>query len=425
MKHSNRTTPLLGAATLAATLAAAAPASAQGQDLIVPAGTVITYQTSNGPLRLRNLHIEAGGTLRAWGPEPLRISASRAIIDGTLDASGGNSQGVVTLNTTNIPEPGAPGVAGGGRGGTGSELTTASTPAGTPGLGSYDVPFFIPSVQGGSGGESCYALGDPDARRAAGGGGGALSVNQPVTADPLAEANRGLVATAGFGGSPMGTGAISGGTSQPAPPVGGAAGLPIFRDLDPDNDFWGERIVGGALVVGEASGPWGGRGGGAGGDACRGATFPLLPFNPIGDEKGAGGGGGGGVVLLLARRIEVGPEGRIRADGGHGGGGENTVFFNRVGGGSGGGSGGWIVLEALEIDLSQAGAAAITALGGRGGPGRNNAHDVVGAGGNGGPGVVQLHTPSGTAAELLLPAASDVGDLTSPDGVVLLPVLGG
>ena len=139
-------------------------------------------------------------------------------------------------------------------------------------------------------------------------------MNQPVTADPLAEANRGLVATAGFGGSPMGTGAISGGTNQPAPPVGG---------------------------------------------------------------------------------------------------------------GSGGGSGGWIVLEALEIDLSQAGAAAITALGGRGGPGRNNAHDVVGAGGNGGPGVVQLHTPSGTAAELLLPAASDVGDLTSPDGVVLLPVLGG
>lgn len=37
--------------------------------------------------------------------------------------------------------------------------------------------------------------------------------------------------------------------------------------------------------------------------------------------------------------------GSITADGGHGGGGENTVGFNRVGGGSGGGSGGHIVLS--------------------------------------------------------------------------------
>jgi len=167
----------------------------------------------------------------------------------------------------------------------------------------------------------------------------------------------------------------------------------------------------------------GGRGGGAGGDASLGATFPGALFQPGGDEKGAGGGGGGGLLLVNARVIRVGPTGSVRADGGDGGGGENTFFFDRIGGGSGAGSGGWIILQALQFDLSAAGPDALRALGGRGGRGRNDVHDVQGAGGNGGPGVIQLHTPDGTPGALRLPAGLGLADLTAPDAVVLLPAL--
>ena len=63
------------------------------------------------------------------------------------------------------------------------------------------------------------------------------------------------------------------------------------------------------------------------------------------------------------------------------------------------------------------------ALGGRGGEGRNNLHDVVGAGGNGGPGVIQLHVPSGTSGEILLRPGVSLGELTAPRSHVLLPIL--
>ncbi len=104
-------------------------------------------------------------------------------------------------------------------------------------------------------------------------------------------------------------------------------------------------------------------GGGGGGDAIPSVTFPSIPFGPSSDEKGAGGGGGGGLGILISSYIGIGPTGHIRADGGNGGAGENTFFFNRVGGGSGGGSGGSIVLQAHTIDLSQASDGALTALG--------------------------------------------------------------
>ena len=119
----------------------------------------------------------------------------------------------------------------------------------------------------------------------------------------------------------------------------------------------------------------------------------------------------------------IGPSGALRADGGEGAGGENSLFFDRVGGGSGGGSGGWLVLDALQIDLRLASHDAITALGGRGGEGRNNLHDVVGAGGNGGPGVIQLHVPSGTSGEILLRPGVSLGESPAPRSHVLLPIL--
>ena len=49
------------------------------------------------------------------------------------------------------------------------------------------------------------------------------------------------------------------------------------------------------------------------------------------------GGGGGSLTILCLGDVIIGPAGRIKANGGHGSGGENTAGTNRIGGGSGGG----------------------------------------------------------------------------------------
>lgn len=413
-------TPRTALASFAALLltAAAAP-SGFAQDLVVPSGTTFVYNTDVlGQAQLRLLDIQPGGRLQVTGSRPFSVVAAEVRIDGILDASGQDSPGVGTLNTTSEPEAGALGTGGGGTGGIGSPLTTASSPAGLPGLGAFGQGSG-PAVGGGAGGEASYAIFDRDARRGAGGGGGALATNQPVSMDPDDPDNIGLVSTAGKGGGAMGLGAIS----QSAPAAGGANGMPVFIDSNPDNDFWGRAVTPSGIVRGEVLRPSAGRGGGAGGDAVRSDVFPSLPFTSTGDEKGAGGGGGGGIVAIVARSITVGAEGRILANGGSGGGGENTFFFDRVGGGSGGGSGGWIILDSPSINLSEAGQDAFQALGGRGGQGEQNVFDAVGAGGNGGPGVIQVHTTLGTAAELALPPMVSLGDIASPDPKVLLPVL--
>ncbi|QDV06486.1 hypothetical protein Poly30_19960 [Planctomycetes bacterium Poly30] len=413
-----------------AALALAPLAAAQGQDLIIPSGSTVVYNTAvSGPIEVNRFIIERDATFAVVGTLPLKISAASVEIDGTLSASGQNNSGVTTLNTTNQPSIGSPGAAGGGSGGTGSVLTNASTPAGLPGDEAYGIQFPGLPPGGGQGGETGYAPLGPMAkenRRGAGGGGGALAANQPVSMDPFAEENIGLIALPGMDGGPNGTGAISG-TMRAA---GGLPGLPVFQDGNPDNDFWGMKVTPTGTIIGEVRRPLPGRGGGAGGDAVASATFPLSPFFAGGDEKGAGGGGGGGLVLIVARTFRLGEEGRLMANGGHGGGGENTIFFDRVGGGSGGGSGGWIVLESPMMNLSQASDASITALGGRGGEGRENrfpggpfGNDIPGAGGNGGPGVIQLHVPTGQPSMILLPPNKTLEDLTQPDAHVLLPAL--
>ena len=406
-------------AVAVALLATAAAPSGFAQDLVVPSGTIFVYDTDVlGSAQLRLLDIQSGAILLVRGSRPFSATAAEVRIDGILDASGLDSQGVGTLNTTNQPEPGAEGVGGGGSGGVGSPLMTQSSPRGLSGQGAFGFGSG-PAVGGGEGGETSFSMISKDARRGAGGGGGALAANQPVSNDPNDPANLGLVATPGRNGGAQGLGAIS----QSAPAAGGAPGMPIFIDSNPDNDFWGRAVTPAGIVRGEVDRPSAGRGGGGGGDASRTDMFPAMPFSPAGDEKGAGGGGGGGVVAIVARSISVGPGGRIIANGGAGGGGENTLFFDRVGGGSGGGSGGWIILDSPAINLSAASANAFQALGGQGGAGRNNMTGVVGSGGNGGPGVIQLHTTMGTAAELMLPPMMSLADIASPDPRVLLPVL--
>ncbi|MFT5051227.1 MAG: hypothetical protein ACI8QZ_002637 [Chlamydiales bacterium] len=398
-----------------ALLALVTPSHAQ--DIVVESGEILSFNTNIGPLRLDNLTIEAGGAMIARGRAPLRIYARRSIvIDGVLDLSGSASMGVTTLNTANIPELGSDGGPAGGRGGIASRLTSQSTPEGFPGGGTG------PQSRGGIGGETGFQfiLGAAHERRGAGGGGGALGPDQPVSNDPDADVNVGLVAQAGVDGSSLAFGA----NSQAVTPRAGRSGTTPFMDGDADNDFFGRRReASGAIVHGELAAPIAGRGGGAGGDALPSATFPSAPFTPSSDEKGAGGGGGGGLAILQAPRVSIGGLGAIRANGGDGGGGENTLFFDRIGGGSGAGSGGFLLLQARILDLSAAGPDSLSARGGHGGPGANNQYADVGAGGNGGPGLIQLHLPRGIDG-ILLPPGRTLDDVTTPRAHVLLPERG-
>jgi hypothetical protein len=258
------------------------------------------------------------------------------------------------------------------------------------------------------------------AQRHPGGGGGgsfgpALALVNP---DPFHPSNNGRVALSGLDGSPTALGAIG----MLAPPAGGAAGISPFQDGNPNNDFWGRRFdpVTSTIVVGELSGPRGGGGGAGGGNSIAGSVFPNPNWTPFGDEKGAGGGGAGGLLLVRAQLVRVGPAGRVVADGGRGGTGENTAGLDVIGGSSGGGSGGMIVVHARRVDLSAASNDCFSALGGDGGRGADNQVQGAGAGGDGGPGLIQLHLANGLQ-DVILPGGSTLADLSVPEAHVLLP----
>lgn len=379
-------------------------------DFVVSPGDFVVYDTSSGPLRVRDLIIGAGGTLRVEGERAFILQAGRLVqIDGTLDLSGTDARDVATLNTATFPERGAHGGPGGGEGGTASSVKDNSTPAGLAGLGSDAT------ASGGAGGESGYAptTMSRDARRPGGGGGGVLALDQPESDDPADPANIGLIAESGEDGNVASTGALSG----TSPARGGSKGISVFRDGDPTNDFWGFGLSGGGqLIVGELAFPVGGRGGGAGGDAVPSSVFPHPNFSSASDEKGGAGGGGGGLSLLQTRQLAIGPFGQVLADGGDGARGENVLFLDSIGGNGGGGSGGYVVVRANAIDLSLVSGIAFSAVGGQGPDNRSSSTD--GSGGNGGPGVIQLHTPD--AAGIQLPPGADLADISRPDAWSLL-----
>jgi hypothetical protein len=427
---------------------------------IIPPGQVVIFNTTasiingqvvtGGVVNVNNLHVGDQAVLKIEGPNPFVLTAWGTVtIDGTIDLNGTNSAGVNTLNTTFVPEPGAPGQAGGGGGGVGSPLTTTSSPRGGNGFGAYQN-----TSGGGGGGETGWSHSSAiNTRRGAGGGGGRLGADVPHSSGIsglFEQSIIGLDAESGFANVLAHNGAISG----PGAPQGGGVGRSPFVDGDPRNDFYGvafDRTLG-ETVLGELKTPWAGAGGGAGGDASRvknGETFPGSNFNLGGDEKGSGGGGGAGSAHLLALGpIVFGPDGQIRANGGTGGGGENTIFLNRVGGGSGGGSGGHVVLEtASHVDLSSklpSSREGVMAKGGQGGAGANDVGGaflsasgmketkpkkdactavqqasgiclgpVDGAGGDGSPGLIQLHVPGGSAG-ILLPPGLLLNDVVVP-----------
>ncbi|MFT7540866.1 MAG: hypothetical protein ACI9K5_001831 [Gammaproteobacteria bacterium] len=402
---------MLTATSLSLLAAALCSPTPQGlNSLVVHTGETFTYNTDDGTLRLSDLTIEAGGVFRAQGGAPLILLASGSIrVNGTLDVSGFHASNVATLNTGNVPELGATGGPSGGVGGTGSSVTTDSTPAGTDGMAS-DF-----SSVGGGGGETGYA--DPslgsDSRRPGGGGGGVLAADQPESDDAGDPSNQGLIVGPGLDGASSANGALTGAP----PPLGGAVGQSVFIDGDPTNDFWGRGLTDdGHLILGELSFPVGGRGGGAGGDAVPSTVFPHQNWTVSSDEKGGAGGGGGGLAFVQGHRLVIGSSGRILADGGSGGLGENTLFLNSIGGNGGGGSGGFLVLRASEIDLTRASEDALSAVGGVGA--QNMVTSTEGGGGNGGPGVIQLHTPR--SARVRLAAGTTLADFSRPDARSLL-----
>ena len=408
----------------------------------------------NGVIDVRRMRVGHGAVLKFIGPNPVTVLASGEVeILGRIVLDGVHNPGVATLNTTNIPEPGALGQAGGGRGGTGSPETTTSSSGGAPGFGAFDG-----AGGGGAGGETGWhhLTSSTNSRRGGGGGGGSFGQDQlrdygPPVNFAVDETWIGLNVEPGFHGSTSAFGAWDP-AAHAHPPQGGQPGARPFQDPDPANDFFGAHLDPhtGESIRGELARPWAGAGGGGGGDASftNGQVFPMVPFHPTGDEKGAGGGGGAGSLWLRTLDdVVFGPDGQISACGGNGGGGENTNFLDRVGGGSGGGSGGHVILECLgSIDFSQlvsvppAPHQALLATGGQGGAGKDNQggatpgpggskqtaplHDacpdpslgckghVDAAGGDGGPGIIQLHTPGGMG--IVLPPGQILHEICKP-----------
>ena len=367
----------------------------------------------NGVINCRNFGIAPGGILQVQGPNPLVIQCTgKAVIRGTLAADGSNALNVATLNTGNQPEPGAAGQGGGGSGGDGSFLTTTSTPKGGDGAGAYEIPNL-----GGRGGESGYATGGKNNRRPGGGGGGTFA-----NGDKSSEGSGlGLVAENGHNGNVNSNSAIT--FTKPA--LGGAFGPGPFLDENPDNDFLGTAIDPntGELIVGELQTVWAGAGGGGGGDAIPANQFPHPSWGPGTDEKGSGGGGGaGGIRIQALERIRIAGQGEIRCEGGRGGSGENTIFNDRIGGGSGGGSGGHIILETSTLDFTGSSAQCLSAPGGKHGNGANETSNSTNAGGDGGPGVIQIHVPD-PDVDIVLPGVT-LATRARPDAITLLPIFG-
>lgn len=263
-------------------------------------------------------------------------------------------------------------------------------------------------------------------------------------------------------------------------PDGGVPGPSVFRYeptiLHTADDYWGVRLMPDATVMrGELLSPWAGSGGGGGGDSMQVRLYdtngddlvePLLSLYPVrpfvqsmqsGSQgwsnyrKGAGGGGGGGQCMIMAvGMIRFGADGKIKANGGIGMGGESVINTDKAVSGSGGGSGGHLILHSstgLDLSTVDVGDAShpgqipgltpadnIQAFGGRRGWAGplysttadssfrrdGNATFAIGRGGAGANGVVQIHVPD-PATDILwhedARAGIDAYLASSPDGI--------
>lgn len=285
----------------------------------------LPFNVSGGRFNFNNVTIPAGVEVRGTGSRPMVWYASGDfIVGGTLSVRGGDGDRVNTLNSANFPAAGGIGQCGGGNGGRGSPSSTTRSATGEAGFGPGQIP-----GGGGQPGRLACVAGCP---RGSGGGGGSFATR----GDPW-YLRTGFAGVEGRGGQSCA--AVAGG--QPGP-LG-------FDDARTDNDFWGvgvdRNVNRQARIVGELEAIRGGAGGGGGGDGAPSCIIQDPGFRTNDDKGGGGGGGGGALVIQALGRITVLADGRITADGGHGGGGEQAGSSDEAGGG-GAGSGGMVVLMA-------------------------------------------------------------------------------
>ena len=201
-----------------------------------------------------------------------------------------------------------------------------------------DIDFYQGSGGGsGGGGGTLATQGDPHWR-------GPLPLAATVPNNGTPPSNTSFQQRMGFGGA-----GCSGGSGTRSSFVPGGEPAPmVFADTRNDNDFWGSavRLGNNLRITGELEMPVGGGGGGGGGDTSPSGNCTLTGGDPTSDFSGGGGGGGGGILVIKALgSINITATGRIVADGGHGGGGEQVGSCGE-GGGGGGGAGGMVILMA-------------------------------------------------------------------------------
>ncbi|MEY4829015.1 MAG: hypothetical protein RLZZ562_811 [Planctomycetota bacterium] len=306
------------------------------------------FNVSGGQFNFKSVRIPENVIVKGQGTRPMVwLVRDEFRVDGLLSVRGGDGDRVNTLNSANFPTAGGVGVCAGGNGGKGSPSSTQRSPQGEAGFGANQAP-----AKGGQPGR--ISCGSP-CNLGSGGGGGSLATQ----GDPFYKELRGTGSLfqqqEGLGGN--GCTGNAGATTRTL--AGGAAGARVFSDARTDNDFWGvginrQRQI---RIRGELAAPVGGAGGGGGGDLAPDCVINTPNF--VNDNKGGGGGGGGGVLIVKALGpIIIGPRGRIEADGGHGGGGEQAGSCNQ-GGGGGAGSGGMVILmSATRIEFNARGTGA-------------------------------------------------------------------
>jgi hypothetical protein len=334
-------------------LALPLPLCAQTLDYAPPPGDVVLstdstlVQPTSGPpilvtggvFRFRHVFIGPGTRVRGVGSRPMVWLVESMTIAGELSVSGEDGSPVETLQSANVPAPGGLGGAGGGHGGAGSPSAIQRDLLGQPGNGVGNVPDL-----GGGGGQLAVGIYTylPDDHGSGGGGGTFATLGDPHYPSP-ALAGTSFAQRRGQGG--FGGRGTSGSPSRNV--AGGVAGASPFADATSENDFFGAAFDVARLRVvrGELTQLVGGGGGGGGGDLAP-NNNPNDPNFAL-DGKGGGGGGGGGCLVVAASSgITVFNPGRITADGGFGGGGEQAASCN-AGGGGGAGAGGLVVLASL------------------------------------------------------------------------------
>jgi hypothetical protein len=392
-----------------------------------------TFSVTDGIFEFASLTLEAGTVLRFVGPSAPRVFVrGEAAIRGRIEVNGTDASQSHDSSSF-AGGVGAAGGPGGGRGGDGGirpdggmDLMTIggqSNPLwtsnddidGNPGAG-FPFPGEPQPVAGGSGGTRWpdLALGDmpPIINPTLDAVGGVVFNPLDLCASPQ-------VGGAGGGGGRATDGGIGQGKektpldpmfSVPPDTPGGSFLIPA---LDPARTLAPEK---GFLVGGAAGGGAGGhvRNTFRGGNFFTGCTLAMLQFHA---HSGAAGGGGGGALQVQAGgRMTV--DGVIDASGGRGGqpltAGTDPSVLQKIAASPGGsGAGGSILLQTLNLKLSQ--------LAGRlvvpGGPQTTGIQGFLG--GTGGTGLVRVE--AGNPGNNSVPVFDNVARAVNPVDTLDLP----